>query len=1269
MEESGKINKNSPLNKLNITKDQNNENEVKKKKVVKSKGKKVKNENVEFPNAEDYEDLDPRSHAYLRPDTYIGSDAKYAREELLFDPVERKFYRKLIDYPDGCERIYIEIITNAADNVGKSRRNGYKAGEIEIKMNKKTVSVKNYGLPIPIEKSIDKKTGKVRDIYVPEMIFGTMFSGSNYKGDQHEAGKNGIGAKATNIFSKQFEIWVYDHVRKLSYYQIWRNNMLEKEKPVIEKYKGKVSSVEVKYTMDFERFGYKTPSDDEEDENSGYTKDIIDLYAKNAVDISFTTKVPVKFNDELFNYSNIKDFGRLHFGEKVNNSIIHYEWPEGTEIKTKKNGDEISKNGSIIPLVELLAIDNPNNGGRDSNISFVNSLFTPEGGIHVATALKVVGDPAIKVINEAVSKKLSKNGGDLDKKDKRMFMLTMNEVKDHISIIISVRVTNPSFTSQNKTQLKAPAPKITINENKFKIMSKWQLIDELQKALQAKQFASLTKNDGKMKKHVTTKKGVDAGDAGTKYRSECTLLITEGDSGAGYAEKFINNAPGGRKRYGVLPLKGKSLNVMNSSLIKVAKNQEINELMKMLGLKYCNPDEKDTKDTYYLNEKNFKELRYGKLLIMADSDVDGKHIIGLILNYFYWFFPSLLVRDYVSYYQTPILRIKKGKVVKKFYTPFEYDRWKESTPEFVKWKHHYYKGLGTSTKPEIKDDYATQRNVCCIYDENTAKSMHTAFDKNFADIRKLWIKEGIPKNSVYGTEKFQKLPISWFIDFELKTFSIDDTLRSLPNLMDGLKISQRKLLFGAYKKWNIKLNGKYEKFKVAQFGTYATEQSNYHHGETNLNDVIIKMAQSFTGSNNSPWFTEDGNFGSRFYGGNDAAAPRYIFTRPHNLLSLICRTEDLPILEYLWDEGSQVEPVNYFPIIPMVLVNGSKGIGTGWSSTVPNFNPNDIIDWLIARINNKDVDDIELIPWYAGFKGNIKLIDKRKYKKSKLASITERANNSSIKKYTAIVIDSNPDDERLPGEENLNIDNDSDDLQAPEFSTALSVQTEGSYYIVPNSDKIIIEELPIGCWSFNYYKWLEELKENKKIADFTNLSVDDKVRFEIIGFKDTANLRNLKLIKTISMSNMVLLDGNNPIHYETVYDILETFYQKRLPIYHQRRNYMIATIKKEITKFEYKIKLIRAVRSKKLVFMDRSKAQIYEDLKLLDIPKEIYDEAHLHHFTTDDINNLENTILNKQKILEDLENTSPETMWINDLKELQKCYNKYYKSFLASLTK
>jgi len=1196
-----------------------------------------------YPTALSYKQYDQRTHIYMKPDMYIGADDRVSRQEWLYNAEENKIVNHMIDFVPGCERIFLEIATNASDNGGRSRRNGVDPGKIEMTMDNSMITVKNFGLPIPIEIHPTEK------IYVPQMIFGSTLSGSNYEVDRHEAGTNGIGAKAANIFSKFFRVIIFNHIMHLKYSQIWRENMTIREDPIIEQYDGNISSTEVSYILDFARFKYPVPNGNE----GGYPAEAFALFSRIAIDLSFTSKINVSFNGKEFSHANIRDYARLYFGNAVDTALVYYQWPEGTEVIHKKKGYQISKDPAITPIIELIAIDTPDEG---YHVSFANCMMTRDGGVHVNAGIKSVAEGSVKMINDDVIKQLSRGrkGKELDAKEKKSHTITINDVKPHISMLLSAKVMNPKFTSQTKTNLHSPTPKIEIPEEDLRIINNWQLIERLHAALEAKQFASNAKTDGKLKSYVRLLKGIDANFAGKANRADCCLYITEGRSGAGYANKLVTLVPGGRDKIGVLPMRGKSLNVMNANRFSIEGNSEIKELKKILGLIDC-PDPV-LRETYYLDPANFSKLRYGAgIMIMADSDVDGKHIIGLILNYFYCKFPSLLARGYVMFYRTPTLRVTFNRNTIKFYTQREYDEWKNATPNFQKWAHKYYKGLGTSKDAEIKDDFRTPRVVNCFYDSEAPDAMRLAFDKKRSDDRKEWIANWQP---ILGVDDIQMQPISWFITHELVLYSIANVQRSIPKLMDGFKESHRKIMFGAHKKWKIgskKTN--YQEVKVAQLSAYVAGESKYHHGEQILDDVVVGMAQNFMGSNNLPWFMREGQFGTRFAGGKDAAETRYSTTMPEKIVAYMFRKEDRPILKHIIDDGDTIEPENYLPVIPPALINGAYGIGTGYSTTVPNHNPLDIINWLRMRLQGVDDNDLpEVNPWYRGFTGTIKLIDRsKKRKRAKMTIITNDTEKPQI--TTTDHID---EPETI---ENETLDNEVEEEQEEDTDNAprqlLSMVSLGKFYSQLDGT-VVITELPIGRWPENYHKWLEGLVDEKKITGFRDLSGDDIVYFEIYGWNDLRNYNTLKLKRTIGMSNMVFLDENNrPRRYDTAYDILHAFYARRIVNYQERKDYIIRNITEELVKLNHKIRFIQAVISGEVMIVNRKKSTIHAAMDILGIPHEIYGGS-MQLLSEDDILVLMNQLAEKQAEKTAMENSTPTELWLKDIEELEAAYRSEF---------
>lgn len=293
-------------------------------------------------------------------------------------------------------------------------------------------------------------------------------------------------------------------------------------------------------------------------------------------------------------------------------------------------------------------------------------------------------------------------------------------------------------------------------------------------------------------------------------------------------------------------------------------------------------------------------------------------------------------------------------------------------------------GLGTSTSEEAKEYFSDMKRHRIKFrydDDGDDKAVELAFSKKMVEARKDWLTSGMEERrrrrengekEIYLYEhNTHEVTYKDFINKELILFSNMDNERSIPSLVDGFKPGQRKVIYTCFKR-----NDKRE-VKVAQLAGSVGELSAYHHGEMSLMSTIINLAQNFVGSNNINLLEPHGQFGTRLQGGKDAASPRYIFTMLSPLARKLFPPLDDPLLAHLYDDNLRIEPEYYVPIIPMVLVNGAEGIGTGWSTKVPNYDPRAIVDNIKRMIRNEE--PVEMNPWYKGFRGTVVKVDQMKY--------------------------------------------------------------------------------------------------------------------------------------------------------------------------------------------------------------------------------------------------------------------------------------------------
>lgn len=662
------------------------------------------------------------------------------------------------------------------------------------------------------------------------------------------------------------------------------------------------------------------------------------------------------------------------------------------------------------------------------------------------------------------------------------------------------------------------------------------------------------------------------------------------------------------------------INVRDASVQQLLNNEEINNIKQILGLKQG----KEYKDT--------KELRYGKLMILTDADHDGSHIKGLLINMFHYWWPSLLKMNFVQAMRTPIVKAIKGQRVLEFFSQRDYEIWKE-TGNTNGYQIKYYKGLGTSRKEDAKASFEKidELRANFVYkDSNCDKAITLAFEKDknvkpskgsssdgatdvkMTDQRKLWLK-GYNKDAQVDYSN-NTVTYQDFIHKELIHFSIYDNTRSIPSLCDGMKPSQRKILH-----YMLDKNIVNKSIKVAQLSGYVSAETSYHHGEASLQQAIIGMAQNFVGSNNINVLYPDGNLGSRFQGGKDAASPRYVFTRLANITPLIYKKSDAPLLEYLDDDGQQIEPAWFIPVLPMILVNGCEGIGTGFSTYIPPHNPEEIIDNLIRVMDGKDPNEMK--PYFRGFQGDIVEVEKGSY------------------------------------------------------------QSRGHWTRV-NDTQIRVTELPVGMWVTPYKEYLEShidtgKKEQSKgkasfvLKDVQNLTTDENsgINF-LLEFKSKSDLdtfvsnpnveKELKLLKCFNTNNMYLFDDNLiPMRYKTVNDILLDFYDIRLEFYEKRKQYLISKLQEELDILQSKVRFILGVLDGSIELRNTPKAQVIEKLEQMKLKKVEgnYDylvKMPLLSLTKERVTELKNEETSKRQELETIKKTTEKEMWKNDLEQVKK---------------
>ena len=1080
-----------------------------------------------------YVKMSHREHVLNRPDTYIGSivSDKFST----FIPInyqddlkETKMEFKEVDYVPAFLKIFDEIIVNASDHAIRTNKVSF----IKVKISDKEISVENDGDGIPVVMHKEHK------MYVPEMIFGHLLTSENYNDNDERfvGGRNGIGAKATNIFSKKFTVETADG--KKTYRQTFSKNMSEKTKPYTRK--STKSFTKITYVPDYEKF-----SMDKLDDIS------YSLMVKRVFDIAaYNPKVKVYLNGKMIPIRNFKDYMKLF----SNDDNIFYE-----------NINDKWEIGVMQSPVEQF-----------TQVSLVNGISTILGGTHV----------------NYISNQLVNNVKPILSRGVKGVNIRLNDIKSRTLLFINCKIPNPSFNTQTKENLitrlnNSLIKDVVISDSLLKRIAKSEIFEDIVEYTKMKEELEAQKELNKeVTKRIRIDKLVDANKAGKLGQChKCHLFLTEGDSASTFAVSGFKYT--GRDFYGSFPLKGKPLNVRDTPISKMKMNEEIKKIVQILGLEFGK------------KYNNVLSLRYGKVVLMTDADTDGYHIKGLLINFFEVYFPELLKLDFIYEFITPVIKITKGKRKKYFYKLKEFEKWKKVN-NISGYKIKYFKGLGTVTKDMSKDLFEDidKHLIKFNYPKNndTKNIIDLVFRKKRADDRKEWL-----TNYVANT-KFDKLSqkttYDSFFNNEFIEYSMGDNVRNIPSIMDGLKPTQRKILYTLFKN---NLNGE---INVAEAFGLVKSTAEYHHGNPSLEDGIINMAQDYVGSNNVPLLVPIGGFGTRLHGGKDNAAPRYINTQLSNITKKIYMADDSNVIDYLQGDNKIVEPNFYVPIIPFVLINGVDGIGTGWSSTIPNYNIEDIIKYIDNKLLGKK-RNIKLIPYYNNFKGDV---------------IYDAENDNCM-----------------------------------------------TYGIINkiNDNTLNITELPIGVWNETYYKILDELIDDKIIKNYIKDCTDEDVNITIKLTKEQlSSIDNLQdtfqLSSKINMSNMHLFNSDGKIQkYESVYDIIDDYYECRLPYYKKRKDFILKTLKDKKIKLENIIKFLKLYISNKIKINKVPLDTIIKSLEEHKIVK--IDDSYnyvlnipIYRLSKEEMDKLQSTLNELKSEIKTITDTTIEKMWHKDLLELKK---------------
>jgi DNA topoisomerase-2 len=1230
-----------------------------------------------------------RQHVLDRPETYVGSVALETQLQWTLTG-DGQMRERACRFAPALFQIFDEILVNAADNAGRnghdvarrSKKGGGGGGgkadkqrmtELRVDILKdERISVWNDGACIPIVMH------QGEGCYVPEMIFGKLLTSSNYDDTQARftGGRHGFGAKLTNILSTEFKVEIYDAVARLTYAQTFRDNMSVVEAPVIEEVAegeepgGRTASwTRITFRPDFPRFGMQslsrvdarasraaaklaaeaaaaannTASDGTasalraEDASSAGT--VVDVMRRRVYDIAACLAhtfphIKVKLNKKVVMCKSFVDYVKLFplTSDAADVKDLYY-W-------SNKQWEVV-----IAPATAATAA---------SHMSFVNCIATTRGGAHV----RYVTNELIQAVFDFIIKLPEYKEFDL--------RVLQKDIRAHFALFINARLPNPAFDGQTKDALVGspasiaavyPLPKRFIKQ----VVEQSGIVERVMEEAVAKAKVRLMRKSrmatkgirGDRQRILSIPKLDDAVWAGTRRGAECTLILTEGDSAKALAVAGL--AIVGRERYGIFPLRGKMLNVREATLKQVSNNKEVQCVQQILGLELGRD---------YSSESARASMRYGKVMLMTDQDVDGSHIKGLFINMLHAFWPSLLhANDFVEQFVTPLIKVfpgasgggsgkkdnKASAGVLSFYNQPDFHAWQRRQQAFLKssssggtgggdgggmrpyrqYRTKYYKGLGTSTAAEARSYFSQleqKHRICFVYDgvQNDA-DVKLAFLKSKADERKNWlveyqasaetaaandvasVRKGGGKASAVEPKMSQSVSLSEFIHSELVLFSIANIVRAIPHVADGLKPGQRKVLHACFKR---KLTSE---LKVAQLAGYVAEHTGYHHGEVSLHATIVNMAQAYVGSNNLPLLYAGGQFGTRHMGGSDAASARYIFTRLHTYTRAIFMRDDDATLRLRDEDGLVAEPHHFAPIIPTALLNGASGIGTGFSTSVPAFSIDQLISNLRLKLHGKKMKS--MTPSYRGFKGTVEKVENGDFVSH---GVAKRLSKTTVEITELPVKISGP----VKTESYKTMLTKAMGVGGQALAAAEVVQERR---MKKKSAKAKKRRRGVGDGDEDGVHACVDDEEDVAIEvelvirQFTEHHTDDEIRFVVHMHESDLDavmaapgglLRAFRLSAFLRLGNMYFFDCQGRIRlYDTPLAIMSEYYDMRLKTYGLRKEYLIARTKASVASLSNRASFVQLMCNGKLVVANTKRADLIAQLESFGIKKSVPKKA------------------------------------------------------------
>ena len=1135
----------------------------------------------------EYSQMSEIEHILHRPDMYTGKIKDIACDCFTYYPKSQQVKFENITYNCGVAKLFDEIFTNAIDNIEKKPKTGMQ--NVNVTIDSTTISVKNDGKnTIEIRYCTPKECKE--HIYLPELIFTRPRSGSNFDDSVKRTygGKNGIGSKLAAVFSKHLIIDICHSGKR--YLQHVYDNCSNIKPPKITEIDSK-DYVHITFEPDFARFGCKC-----------ITKDTYRYLCKRVHDCS-------------------------HIGLNITINefkLPQYDWDEYVCSYPIMSREE----DQIVTYVDKasqwkIALTTSSKSAQTSTVNGVNTI---DGGTHVKYILEQVRDYINNNVKPTVKPTITRKSTKAKPAEAKKSNYTVTQIASHTFIIISAIVVNPDFKDQAKTELTTEVREFknvcVIPPEKLNVfVSETHIIDELEQKTKNQLLNGMRKNITAIEKYEKANK------SNAKEGYKCTLFLCEGNSAKTMCMSGLNII--GHDYYGVYPLRGKVLNTRKASLDKYCKNREIQDMISIIGL--------DSGKEY----TTVKGLNYGRIVCMKDADSDGADIMGLIMNFFETKFKSLTqLEGFFNEFITPMIQVRDDDKRYDFYNEVQYKQFMEAAKFKAKPQIRFLKGLASNKKDDITNyfNHYTSNTINILFDNKFEESLDKAFNDKRANDRKVWMEQITPDTHL-PREVGIPIHVDDFIDRELVMYSMDACVRSIPSIIDGLKPVQRKILHTLFNDPSIPRN-KNSEIKVYEFVGNVAKFAKYHHGNQSLEGAVIKMAQTYPGSNNIALVENSTEgFGTRLENGNDCGQSRYIMIKGKvSIARLVFPEIDDHVLVNWVEDNEVVEPTYYIPIIPMVLVNGATGVGMGWSTDIPLHSAKDCIKYVYARLQNKDKLPV-INAHYNGYIGQIEITPKSYMHsgvvtiKGNTVRVTEIPIGMSISHFKDVIV------------------------------KVLQLNENECIEIKSDSNKTTTK----------YNKTMYHIS-NTKINGTEDINqIDMELTFDKYprgGFTESAVKSILELESNVSTTNMVAFNKNGMIHlYKTITEIVNEWFDVRYECYVKRKQYMIQQLELQIKIAANKTRFIKENIEETLDYKNKSDdetdeilfAHEYEQIAVGKQAEPSFDyllAMQIRTFTKVKYEQLCKELENAKNELKKLKNTSESDMWLSDLEKLDNALSE-----------